>query len=203
MRLLPYHLLIAVCLFFQQSPEAKLFPLPADMEYTFPGAKLNDSDAKLLEKAFAADFAKQDYCDKKPALGQLATADISLGKLGSGVIVKGNDICLCGGTGQCAMYFYVREENGYRPVCEGFGWAFAFVDSNTEVPDLVFAHSGGGGLMTLILLRYDGRVYVKRGCDKLTAKEGFPQSPEDWWDSSKVLVSPCDKNLPNSRSDTH
>lgn len=194
--------MIVAYLLFQRPPTAKLFPIPENMEYEFPGVKLSPAEAKLLEKAFSADFAKHDFCDKKLALTELAIANVSLGKLGNGIIGKVNDSCICG-TGGCPMFVYVREKRGYRTVSEGFGWAFGVVSSETDVPDLVFASSAGGGLMTLTLQQYDGQVYVDHACDMLTAKEGFPQSQDDWWDPDKVSVSPCENFVSSSPGTPH
>lgn len=197
MRPFPYSLMIVACLLFQRPPAAKLFPIPENMEYEFPGVKLSSAETKLLDKALSADFANQDFCDKESPLPELSSAHVSLGRLGSGIIVKVNDPCICG-TGGCPMFVYVREKGGYRTVSESFGWAFGVVPSETDVPDLVFASSAGGGLMTLTLQRYDGHAYVDHSCETLTAKEGFPQSQDDWWDPDKVSVSPCENFVPGS-----
>ena len=169
------------------------------MQYEFPGVTLSDSDARALEKAFAADLSKQDWCEKKAPLAEFQSAPISLGKLGHGVLVKGNADCLCGATGQCEMFVYVREKNGYRTVAESFGWAFGVVDSKSDVPDLAFASSGGGGLMNLILQNYDGRKYVDKLCEKLVSEEGFPKTPDDWFNPKVVKVRPCENFVQHSK----
>jgi hypothetical protein len=184
--------MIPVCLLLQTAPAPRFFPIPENMQYEFPGVTLSDSDARVLEKAFAADLSKQDWCEKKAPLAEFPSAPISLGKLGHGVLVKGNADCLCGATGQCEMFVYVREKNGYRTVAESFGWAFGVVDSKSDVPDLAFASSGGGGLMNLILQNYNGRKYVDKLCEMLVSEEGFPKTPDDWFNPRVVKVRPCD-----------
>lgn len=114
MRPLAYSLMIVASLLFQRGPAAKLFPIPENMEYEFSGAKLSPAEVKLLEKAFSADFANQDFCDKEPPLSELSTANVSLGRLRSGIIVKVNDSCICG-TGGCPMFVYVREKVNIGP----------------------------------------------------------------------------------------
>jgi len=203
MRSLSYLLLIVACLFPQRPPTRKLFPIPEDMEYEFRGVKLADTEAKLLMKAFEADFANEDGCDDNKLVSERAgMAGISLGKLGNGVVVKRNDVCLCG-TGGCPLYAYVREKEGWRAVAKSFGWAFGIVPSKIEIPDMVFASSGGGGLMSLVLQRYDGRQFVEHACETLTAKEGFPKSPDDWFDPEKVAVSACKNLAPSSPGARH
>lgn len=204
MRPLFCFLLIPVCLWFQGPPESKLFPIPENMQYEFPGVKLSEADAKLLEKAFSADIAKDDWCVKKAPLKEFPMAPVPLGKLGSGLLVKGNPDCLCGGAGQCAMFVYVREQNAYRTVAEGGGWAFGVVDSKSDIPDLAFASSGGGGLMTLTLQNYDGRHFVDKACEMLSFPDGrFPESSDDWFDAEKVSVRPCENWVPHSPKDRH
>jgi hypothetical protein len=199
-------LLFPLCLFLQSAPAPKLFPIPENMQYEFPGVRLSETDAKLLEKAFAADIAKEDDCDdERPVRNRIVTARLSLGKLGNGIIAKVNEVkkfCFCG-TGGCPMFVYVREKDGYRTVAEDFGWAFGVVESKLDVPDLAFASSGGGGLMSLALQRYDGRLFVDYACETLTAKPGFPQEPDDWWDEDKVSVSPCENSVPHSPRHRH
>ena len=36
--------------------------------------------------------------------------------------------------------------------------------------------------MSLVLQRYDGRLFVEHACETLTAKPGFPQQPDAWWE---------------------
>jgi hypothetical protein len=190
MRLLPCSLLIIIFLFTQHAAAPKLFPIPENMRYEFRGARLADMDAKLLKRSFMADL--EDDCeDEKPWPDLVAMADISLGKLGRGVVLKVNSLCLCG-TGGCPIYVYVREKDGYRTVAKSFGWAFGVVPSNSEVPDLAFASSVGSGQMSLILLGYNGRVYTKKACETLVAKEGFPRTSEDWFNPATVQVRPCE-----------
>lgn len=192
---------IFVGLFFQSIPPAKLFPIPENMQYEFPGVKLSPTETKLLDRAFGADLAKQDWCEKKAPLGEFPMANISLGKLGGGAIVKGNADCLCGATGQCEIFVYIREKDSYRTVAESFGWAFGVVDSASDVPDLAFASSGGGGRMTLLLQRYDGRHFVDKACEMLVSEGGFPPTPEDWFNPGFVKVRPCEKFEQPSQND--
>ena len=52
------------------------------------------------------------------------------------------------------MHAYARKKAGYRLVADGgMGWAFGVVDSQADVPDLVFASNGGGGQIGLGLYR--------------------------------------------------
>ena len=185
-------LLIPACLLFQDPPATKLFPIPENMQYEFPGVKLTPREAKLLEKAFSSDLAKLEPCDKKPLSEQFATAEVSLEKLGRGIVVKLNDSCLCG-TGGCPINVYIREKDLYRTIDESFGWAFGVVESGSDVPDLAFASSGGGGRMTLLLQRYDGRHFVDKACEMLVSEGGFPPTPEDWFNPKLVKVRPCEK----------
>lgn len=191
-------LLSSICLLFQSNPRAELFPVPQDMKFTFPGVNLSPSEAKLLEKAVSGDLAKQDACDKKrPSFAQHATAKLSLGKLGNGIIVKAEDTCLCG-TGGCPIFVYVREEDRYRTVAESFGWAFGVVATKSDIPDLAFASNEGGGRLSLILQRYEGRKFVDHACETLISKKDFPPTPEDWFNPVFVEVHLCENSAPHS-----
>ena len=195
MRPLSYLLLLALSFLFQGAPAPKLFPIPDHMEFAFAGVTLSETNSKLLQTAFGADW-QEDYFDaKKLASEQVAMADISLGRLGNGVILKVNDEVLCG-SGGCPLYAYVREKTGYRAVAKSFGWAYGVVATKSDVPDLAFASNGGGGKMNLLLQGYDGQHFVDKACETLTAKEGLPKSPNDWWDASKVSVAPCENFEP-------
>jgi hypothetical protein len=205
MRPLLCALLSSICLLFQSNPGAELFLIPQNMKFTFPGVNLSPSEAKLLEKAVSADLAGQDACDKKKlSFAQLATAKLSLGKLGDGIIVKADDTCLCG-TGGCPIFVYIREEDRYRTVAESFGWAFGAVTTKSEVPDLAFASNEGGGRLSLILQRYEGggrlslilqryegRKFVDHACETLISKKDFPPTPEDWFNPAFVEVRACE-----------
>jgi hypothetical protein len=199
MRPLLCALLSSICLLFQGNPGAEPFPIPQDMKFTFPGVSLSPSEAKLLEKAVSADLAEQDACDKKsPSFAQLATAKLSLGKLGDGIIVKAADTCLCG-TGGCPIFVYVREEDRYRTVAESFGWAFGVVSTKSDIPDLAFASNEGGGRLSLILQRYEGRKFVDHACETLVSKKDFPPTPEDWFNPAFVEICLCENAAPLSR----
>jgi len=114
-------------------------------------------------------------------------AGVSLGKLGKGVVVRMSGSCVCRATGNCPMHAYARKKAGYRLVADGgMGWAFGVVDSQADVPDLVFASNGGGGQIGLGLYRYVGGRYVVQACETLIKKDDADAS---WWDPSAVVVS--------------
>lgn len=201
MRFLRHSLIIFACFLSQKPPAAKLFPIPENMDYEFPGVKLTTTDAKLLRRAFEADFRKADWGERQPP-EKLAMTSISLGKLGYGLILKVNDNVVCG-TGGCPLYVYVRKKGAWRSVAQSFGWAFGIVPSESDVPDLAFASSAGGGLMTLSLQHYNGHVFMDYACEMLTAKKGFPRTQDDWWDLDKVSVSPCENSVSSSPGVPH
>jgi len=176
-----------------QSPAA--FPIPEDMHETWLGAKLNDVDKRLLQKAVNADLRDLDeesQSGTKSAFNTVNMADIALGTLGNGVIVLMSGSFFCG-TGGCPIYAYVREKDGYRKILGDKrigpgGWAFAVVNSKTRIPDLVIASNGGGGQMGLGLYRYVGDRFVLQACETLTRKA--PESDAGWWEPSAVVVEP-------------
>lgn len=190
-------LLILTAVFFAGNPlakvqqPAKVFPIPA-MQEVWPGAKLNETNRRLLSRAIKADLReleKISSSDKKSSFDDVDTTDISLGSLGKGVIVEISHSELCG-TGGCPIYAYVREKAGYKRVLRSFGWAFAVVKSDAAVPDLVVASNGGGGQVGLTLYRYNGEVYARAACETLKAKQ--PGSAAfSWWDAASVDVEPC------------
>jgi hypothetical protein len=173
-----------------QSPPT--FPIPADMREDWPGATLNEADKGLLQRAMAAEIRNQGDEDpdsgKKYSFGSIDTADVALGKLGKGVIVKMSGSFSCG-TGGCPIYVYVREKEGYRKVLRTFGWAFAAVGSKATTPTLVIASNLGGGHMVLTLYRYAGEAFTDQACDVLTWKD--VSATNSWWDTSQVNVQSC------------
>lgn len=170
---------------------AKVFPIPA-MQEVWPGAKLNETNRRLLWRAINADLRELEKISssgKKSSLDDVDTADISLGNLGQGVIVEISHSELCG-TGGCPIYAYVREKAGYKRVLRSFGWAFGVIKSDTAVPDLVVASNGGGGQVGLALYRYNGEMFARAACETLKAK--WPGSAAfSWWDAASVDVEPC------------
>ena len=190
-----YTVLLLSCLFAEGPQSTTTFPIPADMHETWPGAKLNDAENQLLKKAVESDLRVMEKdCDQKTPFESVNSADLNLGKLGHGILVLMTGSCVCGVTGGCPIYSYVRETGGYRKVLGGrrrdpFGWAFAVVSSNTETPDLVIAGNAGGGHIVLSLYRYDGNAFAPQACEVLTKKD--PDSAASWWDSSQIVVESC------------
>jgi hypothetical protein len=177
-------ILLPLLLFALAPQSAATFPIPAHMHETWSGAKLSEADKQLLQKALNADLR---VLQEEPQ-STVDTAEIALGPLGKGVIVLLSRSLFCG-TGGCPIYAYVREKTGYRKILSSFGWAFAVVDSQGAVPDLVLAGNAGGARITLDLLHYDGRTFSTRACEKLTSKTG--DTPSSWWDRSQVNIEPC------------
>jgi hypothetical protein len=166
---------------------AETFPIPAEMRETWPGAKLDEADNQLLQRAVNADLHFRDL-KEKPRYA-LDTADVALGTLGKAIIVSISSPILCG-TGGCPIYAYVREKTGYRRVLGSFGWAFALVDSHGAVPDLVIADNAGGAHIALHLFHYDGNIFRTRACEILTSKTAG-DTPTSWWNPSQVNIGPC------------
>ena len=200
MHVLARSLLIFLCIslcVFAQSPEAsKLFPIPTRMDETWPDAALSASEKNLLRKAVEPDLSDLErYCEEKSTFGSLHKTNIALGTLGTGVIVSTYGSCMCGATGNCAIYLYTREKDRYREVLRNgkriaYGFAFATVASKADIPDLVLAANGGGSEVSLTEYRYVGDKFVPQACETLTADIG--SGPKSWWDPNEVTVQPCE-----------
>jgi hypothetical protein len=78
---------------------AATFPIPADMHETWSGAKLSEAGKQLLQKAVNADL--RDLQEESEST--VDTAEIALGPLGKGVIVRLSRSVFCG-TGGCPIY---------------------------------------------------------------------------------------------------
>jgi hypothetical protein len=189
MRALTRVLLIPLCLMAQNAHSPKSFPIPEDMQEDWPGPGLNEAETKLLQKAVQADLLEVEAdCETKLSLDRIEMAGVSLGKLGKGVVARMSGSCVCGATGNCPLRAYARKKDAYRVVADGgMGWAFGIVDSQAEVPDLVFASNGGGGQIGLGLYRYVGDRYVVQACETLKKKD---RADASWWDRSAVEVEP-------------
>jgi len=184
MRLFACAILLPLLLFALAPESAATFPIPADMHDTWSGAKLSEAGKQLLQKAVNADLPDL----QEESESTVDTAEIALGPLGKGVIVRLSRSVFCG-TGGCPIYAYVREKTGYRKVLSSFGWAFAVVGSHGAAPDLVLAGNAGGARITLHLFHYDGKTFSKRACEMLASKTG--DTPSSWWDPSQVDIEPC------------
>jgi hypothetical protein len=195
MRIVSCFLVISLGLLAQSPKSSKLFPIPQNMQERWPGAGLSAADNKLLRKAVEFDLRDLDqYCEDKSNFDRVDSAEIPLGKLGKGVIVRMSGSCVCGATGNCPIYVYAQEKGKFRAVLADHGeqpqgWAFAVVSSKAEVPDLVLASNLGGGIQVLILSRYSGEKFETKACETLTKKDGA--EGKSWWDPSAVLVRPC------------
>jgi hypothetical protein len=189
---------VSLSAFSQSSRPLKLFPIPADMHEIWPGAALTIPEKKLLQKALEPVLQSNErYCEKKSAFESIDSASISLGKLGTGVIILVPESCVCGDA-NCPIYLYARAKDGYRIVLGDTrhdrgagGWAFGVVESTADVPDLVLASNAGGPQVVLTLYRYDGSRFVQQGCETLTRKQ---ENTTSWWNPSEVDVQPCADN---------
>jgi len=160
------------------------------MHEIWPGADLTGPEPDLLKKAIEPDLRSlENDCEKRSTFADLAMASISLGSLGKGIIVLMSGSCVCGVTGNCPIYLYVRAKGSYANVLGGAGWAFGLIDSKNRVPDLVLASNAGGGHVLLRLYRYSDGKFAHQNCEMLTAKNG-EFAPKNWWDPSEVSVQP-------------
>lgn len=197
MRILAGLLLIAFCVCAQGPSKSGCFPIPSNMQEYWRGADLSETEQELLNKAIAGDLAdlEKDCEDKyKSTPDTVDMAGSSLGKLGKGVFVRMSGSCMCGATGNCPIYVYVREKGMFRHVLsdddqQPMGWTFAVVNSKTATPDIVLASNAGGMMLDLTLYRYVGNRYVARAGETLSKKDA-PES-KSWWDPSAFIVQSC------------
>jgi len=197
MHVLASAFLFSVLVFASAPRPPATFPIPKDMQETWPGAKLTDAEKLLLREAVESDLRRlhrdlQD--DQRLKVETMDSADLDLGSLGKGVVVMLSESVLCG-TGGCPIYAYVREKDAYRKVLgpkKGWtlGWAFAVVKTGATIPELVIASNLSGGVIVLTLYRYSGKTFTSEGCENLTAKQGAPGS-RSRFDPAAFVVSPC------------
>ena len=197
MRVLACSLLISLCAFGQSPGASKLFNIPPGLDKTWPDAVLSESETNLLRKAVEPDLRDlEKYCEEKSMFDSLHKTSVALGTRGKGVIVSTNGSCLCGATGNCAIYLYTREKDRYREVLRNgkripYSFAFAMVASKADVPDLVLAATESAFEVRLTQYRYVGDKFVPQACETLTAKD-TGSSPKNWWNPNEVLVKPCE-----------
>lgn len=87
---------------------------PRDIEETWPGAKLNDAENQLLARAVQSDLRDLERDrSQKTGSASVDSADLNLGKLGQGVLVRMSGSCADGVTGNCPLYAYFRETGGF------------------------------------------------------------------------------------------
>ncbi len=189
MRVLALFLLLSTYLFAQDHGSSRRFPIPKGLDKMWPDAVLSDSEKKLLKEAVAPDLRDLD-CEEKPAFDSLDKTSIPLGRLGKGVLVATNSRCACGGTGNCRSTLYIRERDHYRRVLNESGYAFAVVNSKTDIPDIVLATNSSARQVYLTKYRYTGSRFAPHACETLTAKSTDP--PKSWWDPHEVLIQPCE-----------
>ncbi len=197
MRVLACSLLISLCVFGQSPGASKLFAIPAGLDKTWPDAALSDSEKNLLRKAVEPDLRELERnCEAKSTFDSLQKTSVALGTLGNGVIVSTHGSCSCGATGNCAIYLYTREKDGYREVLRNgkripYSFAFAVVASKADVPDLVLATNESASEVRLTEYRYAGDKFVPQACETLTAKD-TGTAPQNWWNPNEVIVQPCE-----------
>ena len=197
MRTLVALLSIAACVCAQGPSKSGCFPIPSNMQEYWRGADLSEADQTLVSNAIEADLMdlEKDCEDKyKSKADSVDLAGASLGKLGKGVFVRMSGSCMCGATGNCPIYVYVREKDLFRHVLADddqrpMGWTFAVVNSKTAIPDIVLASNGGGGTANLSLFRYVGSKYVLRAFETLEEKGGGASGGS--FDPAAVVVKSC------------
>jgi hypothetical protein len=198
MRALACSLLFSIYLFARNYDASRLFPIPEGLDKTWPDAVLSDSEKKLLREAVEPDLRDLEGCgDEKPTFESLVKTSIALGRLGKGVLVAPNRRCYCGGTGNCPVYLYVREKDRYREVLRNgkrvpYSWAFAVVNSQPDIPEIVLATNSSARQVNLTKYRYVGDRFFPQACETLTAKN-TDSGPKSWWDPDQVLIRPCEK----------
>lgn len=191
MRALACSLVFSICLFAQNHEASRLFPIPKGMDKTWPDAVLSDSAKKLLREAVEPDLRDSEKdCEDKSTIEGLDKTGVALGRLGKGVLVTTNSRCSCGGTGNCPVHLYIRERDRYRQVLKELSYAFAVVNSKTDIPDIVLATNSSARQVYLTKYRYVGDRFVPQACETLTAKD-TDSGPKSWWDPNEVLVQPC------------
>lgn len=185
-----------------QSVPGTTFPIPPDLKTDRGLVPLShlDVSADLLAKAMRKDL-DWEFDGGKVSLDDFLFAQLPLGKLGRGTLVKakwGSRAC---GKGNCPFWIYVLRNGRYEQILgtpwpkgsvprttnDALGWAY----SNTRTPNLFIMANGGGGHQFLI--RYglqDGRL-IEDGCEELTAKD--PESEPNWFDSSQLNITACRK----------
>lgn len=198
MRAFVFSFVFSIYLFAQSHESSRLFAIPKEMDKTWPDAVLGDSEEKLLEESVAPDLrGLEQNCEEKPKFESLRKTSIALGKLGQGVLVATSSRCSCGGTGNCPIYLYVRDKDRYREVLGNgkrvpYSWAFAVVDSEADIPDIVLATHSSARQVRLAKYRYVGERFAQLSCETLTAKSAG-SVPRSWWDPNEVIVRPCER----------
>jgi len=186
---------LSLSLFAQSSGQYR-FPIPAGFDKVWPSAKFSESEGKLLRAAVETDLRDSErYGEEKCTFDDVDKTTLPLGKLGNGIFVATNESCGC--RRNCSVYLYVHEKDGYREILRNgkippVSWAFALVNSNRGVPDIVLASGDGGREVGLTRYRYTGGRFVRHGCERLVAKN-WPDFPKSWWDPSQVIIQPCQK----------
>jgi hypothetical protein len=174
MRVLGFFLLIPALALAQSPQLTGPCTIPAEMqgmcgEAGGRGTGLNAADTTLLEAAVEPHIKELEaLCKQELSLDSFVMASITLGKLGKGVIVSDNGNCNCGATGNCLMSLYVRDHDRFRQVPLGgrkgstpSGFAFGTVNSESGIPDLIFAQNMGRGIDAYNFYRYAGDRFVR------------------------------------------
>jgi hypothetical protein len=150
-----------------------LFPAPSPSKWMSFTGNLSGAPQSLLT-AIGKDLAKLS-CDHAPDMDDVNIADLNLGKLGKGVIVRFHGECGCGATGNCTICAYVREKNRYRTVLncdDADGYAFALAKSQNDIPDIILVRNLSSSESQLTLFRYSSGSYSPQACETSAAIEG-------------------------------
>src|SRR5580692_10550258 len=98
----------------QSGPAPILFPAPPASKWASFTGNLGGAP-QPLRAVIGKDLAKLS-CDHAPEMDDVNIANLNLGKLGKGVIVRFHGACVCGATGNCAIYAYATSGRDYRPI---------------------------------------------------------------------------------------
>ena len=192
------------CQLYCQILSSANFPIPREMktDKDFVGSRISARDQELLRRAIVEDLGPRQG-EGTLTLQELRSTSISLGSLGQGVLVKAKDgsQTLCGATGNCPIWLYIRVPTGYRQVLGqvpdrksvpyqdvgASGWAYGLLDTD-GIPDLIMATNIGGGQQALTRYRYSRGRFLEAGCETLTPKD---PGGRDWFNAAYVDIAAC------------
>jgi hypothetical protein len=163
----------AVLLTAQAAQQPQRFQLPKDMYGTHEGRPVADIGldqneiSTLLSMALAAGLGKDDMRSPAALRKELLARRVDMGEgADHGLVLQGNDR-LCGGTGNCATWFFRKEgtdwkllePKNYAPQVSEFGFLSL---KHNDLNDLVVAYQDSSGTETIELLEFNGSVYESK-----------------------------------------
>lgn len=188
-KLLAFALLTGALL--AQTGRKPFFPVPKDI-HDLSAATGRVTLPAEAQSALAAEFPalqKASSCSAPPTQQEAAALPVDL-KSHPGFVVRIDDRCICGDSGNCPILVLLKDGNNYKVVlADGSGWGFALEEHGADMPSLIIASHASPKVSDLQRYLWKGGRYKLKDCQAWTPRKKDPSV----WSEDIEDIAPCDQ----------